>query len=176
MTAVGTSWARGCSSVLKICLTQAVGTYGSHQPVSDIYIRMFVNLCSFRSKAQSYTKTTHVLPSVSPLLLFVEFSWTYLYQSCPASFSFMQIGCCHTLLKDGNDFTTRTVHSSWQIFVKFNTWELNPITSKMYQFLENSPVKDNLYVEGWNQIHHSVYICHLISTNKSAQFMSTNIF
>jgi len=145
-------------------VTQAVATYGSQQPVSDIYIRMLVNLGSFRSKAQSYTNTTHVLPSVSPFLLFVEFSWTYLYQSCPASSSFMQIGCCHTLLKDVNDFPTSTIHISWQILVKFGTRELKTITLSSCQFPENRSVKDTFHVVGWTKLHHSFYISHLIST------------
>jgi len=130
--------------------------------MSNIYICKLVNLGSFRSKAQSYTNTTHVLPSVSPFLLFVEFSWTYLCQSCPASLSFMQIGCCHTLLKDVNDFPTRILHISSQILVKFDRQELNTITSNICHFPDNPPVEDTLYVLKWNQMHPSFCVCLLI--------------
>ena len=44
-----------------MCLKQDVATYRSQQPVSDIYICKLVNFWFFfRSKTQSYGKTTHI--------------------------------------------------------------------------------------------------------------------
>ena len=88
--------------------------------------------------------SSRLLSKTLKIVFFVEFSWTYLYQSCPASTSLVKIGCCHILLKDVNDFPTRTVHIFWQILVKLGAREHNTKTSSSYHFPENGAMKDKL--------------------------------
>jgi hypothetical protein len=56
--------------------------------------------------------------------------------------------------------------------VKFGTRELHKITLSSCQFPENRAVKGTFYVEGQNQLHHSLYVFHLISTKISTEVMS----
>jgi len=58
----------------------------------------------------------------------------------------MQIGYCHTLLNDVNDFPSRTVNISLRIFVIFGTRELHTIMLSCCQFPENRAVKDTIYI------------------------------
>jgi hypothetical protein len=140
-------WARlwhRVASTLNMSVTHAGATYCRQQAVWYLYLYVGDFLGYFGSKTQYYTQTTRVRPSVRPFVLFVEVLWMYLYQNCPTSWSFMQICCCNTLLKDVNDFPTRTVHISWHILEKFGTRELNTITLRC--FPENRAVKDTIYV------------------------------
>ena len=83
---------------MNMCLTQVWQLTAARRPSLIILFVIWWFFGSFRSKTQCYTKTTHDSPSVCPLATTICLSWTYLYQSCPASTSLVKIGCCHTLL------------------------------------------------------------------------------
>jgi hypothetical protein len=92
------------------------------------------------------------------------------------SMSFVKAGCCHTLLKDLNDFPTRTVHISWQMCVKIGTRELNIIKLSICQFPDHLVVNDTLYVGQLNNLQLSFYIFfYRIQPKKSARHVKKHL-
>ena len=83
-----------------------------------------------------------------------------------SSLRFAKFCCCHTVLKDGNNFLpVLSIILDW--FVKFGTREFHKVTLSCCQFTENREVKDKIHVEGRTQLHQSFQISNLISkTNR----------